>query len=319
MNAPTLAVVLPSFRRLDRLPAAVQEYRRQGADEIVLVLDGPHPGWEAILEASDDVVVIELPVNVGLARARIAGLRAAASDVILAVDDDVVPAPDLVERHRSAHAELTDRVVQGYMPVQLPDTRGPDDAPTFIYSRDYETQVGVWRRTDSGTILRSLWGGNVSLPRDLYLRAEALKPSVRLDYNEDLDLGIRLLALGATAVFDENARASHHHRRGLDAYLRECRSRGWAVRDLELRWDERPAQLTPIVEIPRSYNPILAAAQRRIAARDSGGVLLGAAMTIYRSAGRLRAWSLQDGVARFLRRALAMRGYRLARSATPVG
>ena len=314
--SPSVTVVLPSYRRLDRVPPLIAEYRRQGADQIVVVLDGPHPGWRGALPPPDDCVsVIELATNVGLAVARIEGLRRARGDVILAVDDDVFPGERFVDVHRRFHADGDDRVLQGYMPVALPSRRSRDDAPSFTYARDYEAQVAVWRRSDSGTILRSLWGGNVSIPRGLYERAEASKPSQRLDYNEDLDLGIRLLGLGATAEFDDTARASHHHSRGLRAYMRECEVRGHAVWDLEQRWGERPAQLAPLVVVPASYNRVLAAGQRSLAARDRGGSVQALAVASYRAAGLLGFWKVQDGVSRFLRRALAMRGYRIARTA----
>ena len=312
-QTPSLTVVLPSYRRLAQLPGLIAAYREQGADQIVVVLDGPHPGWQETLGDLDATThVLELDANRGLALARIAGLRAATCQVILAVDDDVRPEPGLVARHREFHRELGDRVLQGYMPVALPSRRGADDAPSYLYARDYEKQAEGWRRGTSTTILRSLWGGNVSLPRELYLRAEATKPSQRLEYNEDLDLGMRLLALGAGAVFDESALATHHHSRGLDGYVRECEARGGAVADLEARWGERPAQLTPLVVIPPSYNRVLARLQRSIASHDTGGAAQATAILTYRAAGLLHIWSLQDGVTRLLRRALVMRGYRLS-------
>ncbi|MET0830734.1 MAG: glycosyltransferase [Microbacterium sp.] len=318
VQQPSLTVVIPSYRRLEQLPSLVASYRAQGADEVVIVLDGPHPGWQQSLADRDEATrVIELDANVGLALARIAGLREATGDVILAVDDDVRPEPDLVGRHREFHRQLDDLVLQGYMPVALPARRGRDEAPTYLYARDYQAQVDGWRRGSSTTILRSLWGGNLSLPRGLYLRAEQVKPSQRLEYNEDLDLGVRLLELGAGAVFDEKALASHHHSRGLDGYMRECEARGGAIADLEDRWGERPAQLTPLVVIPPTYNRVLARVQRSIAARDAGGLAQRLSVLIYRTAGLLWQWKLQDGVARMLRRALAMRGYRLARARTP--
>jgi hypothetical protein len=163
-------------------------------------------------------------------------------------------------------------------------------------------------------VLSSLWGGNVSLPRSLYERAETFAPSVRIDYNEDLDLGLRLARVGAVARFDEHARAAHEHRRGIVAFLRECARRGEAIALLERRWGERPAQLTPMVEIPVGYRRALAHVQRRISARsDDGGwqrVLVG----LYRAAGGAHAWRVQDAITRLLRRAVIMRGYREARA-----
>lgn len=315
-ETPSLAVVLPSFHRLNRLPALVDSYLEQGSDEVIVVLDGPHQGWQSALPDRPRLHVIELPENRGLALARIAGLEAVASDVVLAVDDDVDPDHDLVERHRRFHASHgADAVLQGYMPIERTRHISADQAPTRLYARDYEVQVGVWRRGDSSTILRSLWGGNVSLRRELYERAERLKPSQRLEYNEDLDLGLRLLELGAHATFDESARGIHRHSRGLSAYLRECLARGGAVADLEERWGERPDQLNPTVTIPPGYNKALAFVQRGIAKRDRSGVLQSGVIVIYRAAGAARAWKLQDAVTRLLRRAIIMRGYRLARMA----
>lgn len=308
----TLAVVIPSYRRLERIPSLVREYLAQDADQVIVVLDGPHAGWENILadeRADPRVVITELPENRGLALARIAGLGLVTSDIVLAVDDDVEPKSGLVARHRAFHAALTDRVLQGYMPVALPARRGRDHAPTFLYARDYEAQARGWAGSESSVILGSLWGGNVSLPTDLYRRAEAAKPSVRLEYNEDLDLGRRLEMLGAEAIFDSAARALHHHHRGLDGFRRECLARGGAVRMLEERWGERPAQLTPMVEIPASYNRALAALQRAIAGGDKTFAER-LVVALYRVAGLAQLWPLQDGIARMLRRAYIMRGYR---------
>ena len=196
------------------------------------------------------------------------------------------------------------------MPVSLPSTRGRDDAPSFLYSRDYEKQVANWRRSDSRLILGSLWGGNFSLPRQLYRRAELYMPSQRLEYSEDLDLGLRLMAVGAEASFDEFAAGLHEHHRDFQGFVRECEVRGAAAADLEARWGALPAQLQPLISIPAEYPRGQGWLQRTIAARDSPGALefgLGAA---YRVCGMLGAWRTQDAIARLLRRALAMRGYR---------
>ena len=315
-GTPTLTVVIPSYQRLERLPHLVDVYLDQGADQVVVVLDGPHPGWsDALPDATHNsrLAVVELARNEGLALARIAGLHAATGDVVLAVDDDVVPQPGFVHRHREFHRAGGDRILIGYMPVALPPERGRDDAPTYVYARDYERQADAWRRGGSEVILGSLWGGTLSLPRALYERAEQLKPSIRIEYNEDLDLGLRLQELGATASFDEHAMAWHHQRRDWNAYRRECTARGRAIAALEQRWGRRPAQLTPVVVIPPGYSRQLGWVQRHIARRDRPGLCEHALTLIYRAAGMARRWVIQDGITRLLRRALAMRGYRMAR------
>ena len=220
------------------------------------------------------------------------------------------PQPGLVARHRAFHRTVANGVLLGYMPLDLPQRRGPDDAPSFLYSRDYEKQVEHWRRGDSREILGSLWGGNFSLRRELYQRAEQFMPSPRLEYNEDLDLGLRLIALGAEATFDDRAAGLHQQRRDFDGFVRECAVRGAAAADLEARWGTLPGQLRPLISISAEYARVPAWVQRTIAARDEPGALEFGLRAAYRVFGRLHVWRGQDAVARLLRRALAMRGYR---------
>ncbi|MCU1558922.1 MAG: glycosyltransferase [Microbacteriaceae bacterium] len=314
---PTLSVVMPTRNRLERLPSLVQTYVDQRADEVVVILDGPHEGWRELLAHTarlPGVEIHELEANRGLALARTAGLERARGDIVLIADDDVIPEPGLIDRHRAFHAEHLGHALLGYMPVALPERRGRDQAATFIYARDYENQVALWRESDSVGLLESFWGGNASLPRELYLRAEKFKPSQRLDYNEDLDLGLRLREVGAQAAFDELAKSMHQHSRDFASFTRECVIRGQAVFDLESRWERLPEQLLGLVQIPPTHNRLAAALQRRIGTNDSAGLIEAALGVAYRASGTARAWTVQDTIARFLRRGLAIRGYRMAHS-----
>lgn len=311
--SPTVSVVIPSYRRLANLPSLIECHVLQGADEIVVVLDGPHQGWRTELASAaalEPVRVVELAENRGLALARIAGLEAARGDVVVMTDDDVIPGPGFIARHRAFHGRYRDHVLLGYMPVELPERRGADEAPTYLYARDYEKQADHWRDGDSAVILGSLWGGNVSLPRDLYVRAERLKPSERLEYNEDLDLGLRLIEAGASAMFDEEAKAAHHHRRQFEGFKNECVVRGAAIHDLERRWGRIPDQLLPLIVVPSDYSRYARWVQEAIGERDRPGLIEHGLGLAYRTFGILRLWPLQDAVARLLRRGLAIRGYR---------
>ncbi len=313
---PSLSVIIPSFNRLSRIASLVEAYLAQGADEVVVVLDGPHPGWHEALgsvAALPNVRITELPANVGLALARIAGLRQTEKDVVLIADDDVVPGAGLIARHRDFHDAHPDHALLGYMPVDLPRKRLRDQSASFVYAQDYENQVQQWRDSGPEELLDAFWGGNASLPRHLYLRAEEYKASQRLNYNEDLDLGLRLRAVGALGAFDEQAKAVHQHRRSFASFKRECLVRGEAVADLEVRWDRLPEQLVGLVRVPETHAALAGMLQARIAARDAPGFLESAIDAAYVLFGLARAWRAQDAVARFVRRSLAMRGYRLAK------
>jgi glycosyltransferase involved in cell wall biosynthesis len=314
---PTVSVVMPSRNRLDQIAPLVLTYLELGADEVVVVLDGPHPGWQTALDAfagDDRVQVVELGGRAGLALARVAGLQRAGSEIILLADDDVIPGAGLIERHRQFHAATSRAALLGYMPVALPARRSRDQAPTFLYARDYENQAEEWRRSAGADILTSFWGGNASVERADYLAAEAFKPSTRLNYNEDLDLGLRLRAIGLSGQFDELAVAAHEHRRSFEAFLAECFVRGEAVADLELRWNSVPGQLVQLVAVPAGAGRLVAFVQRRIARRDDPGAIDRSIAAAYRIAGALRLWRVQDDLSRLIRRGIAMRGYRVTKS-----
>ncbi|WP_298459315.1 glycosyltransferase family 2 protein [uncultured Cellulomonas sp.] len=312
----TVSVVIPSYRRPDRLPPLIEAFGRTSADQIVVVLDGPHPGAVDALRALgvDRLTILELPQNVGVARARVAGVEAATGDVVLVADDDVMPgADDVVEAHRRFHETTPRGVLVGYMPVAEPARPGPDDAPTRLYAREYEGAARRWE-ADPGSVLGGLWGGAVSIDTGLFREAEALLPSIRMDYSEDLDLGLRLEQLGATARFDRSVASTHLHRRGWDAFLRESAARGLAAHQLEQRWGRLPVHVAALVQgagVQGRVADVLARAPR-------------AATTVpltvaYRLTGRLGASGPQEAVCRLARRLVAGRTYRSARrGAAPI-
>lgn len=106
--------------------------------------------------------------------------------------------------------------------------------------------------------------------------------------------------------------SEHHHSRSLDGFVRECLARGGAIATLEARWGYRPPQLKPLVTICPGYNRVTALIQGTIGRRDRGGFTQGAVVAVYRMAGVARVWRVQDAATRLLRRAIIMRGYRIA-------
>lgn len=311
---PAISVVVPSYRRAPQVVRCARGFLDDGAEQVVVVLDGIQPESRSALEAIGDprLVIVELEHNVGLALARIRGLRAAAHEVVMLVDDDVEPLPGLVDRHRALHAAGENVVGVGYMPVHLTGDPGHDDAATRIYAREYEETTGRWA-ADGGTVpLGELWNGNVSLRRSLHEAAERGRPSVALAYNEDLDLGLRLAEHGATATFLPDARAVHHHRRSTASLPREAISRGESAAVLEGRWGTLPPSIDDLVN--RRLGPltpvVVAGARSRPVSLALTRVLCGVSR-ILRWVRRYRAEEL---CLRLMRRFLAVGAYHRART-----
>src|SRR5262249_54586326 len=139
-----------------------------GATEIVVVVDGSEDGSFELLTGLAESDPRLRPVRIenrGKEGARQAGLEAASGDVVLFMDDDVLAAPGLAAGHAAAHDGEDGLLVVGYMPVEPPTIRHGGDAPTLLYAAEYENRCRQYE-LDPTLVLKTLWGGNFSMPRE---------------------------------------------------------------------------------------------------------------------------------------------------------
>jgi GT2 family glycosyltransferase len=220
---PSLSVVVPTYRRRASLPALVTNLLDQEPDEVVVVVDGDEDGSVALLDrmAREDRRL--RPVgrdNGGIAAARQTGLDAATGDVVLFVDDDVVPRPGLVTGHRERHRRRRGLVVVGYMPNDPEALSGVEWAIARLYARSYEATVSFYERHPD-RILTRLWGGNFSIERDAARAVGMVSPIRHPRGHEDREFGLRCLQHGLTGRFDRTLRVEHRYRRSLDGFRRD--------------------------------------------------------------------------------------------------
>ncbi len=128
-DAPAVSVVIPTYNRRAQLAQALDGLAKQdpvdGGFEVIVVSDGCTDGTDEYL-ASDDVPVpvtaLRQP-NSGPAAARNRGIDAAQGELVVFIDDDVVPEHDFLAAHLHSHRRRTgdadDLVVVG--PMNTPD------------------------------------------------------------------------------------------------------------------------------------------------------------------------------------------------------
>lgn len=230
-------MVVATHRRRALLAAVLDEVLAATAPaEVVVVDDGSGDGTAELLAeraAAEPRLRPLVTANAGPMAARLAGARFATGDVVLLLDDDVVPARGVVDGHARHHAQAGDLVVIGSMPVAPgPVTR--TSYPRDIYARTYRAHTEFWQ-SDPGRILRTLWSGHLSLRRDAFLALEDALLGVDLGYHEDLELGLLCERAGLRGCFDPSLTSRHLYERTREQFLRDGARSGRGLREVHRR------------------------------------------------------------------------------------
>jgi glycosyltransferase involved in cell wall biosynthesis len=217
---PRLTIQLCTYKRAHLigrvLEALFDQTLADDAYEVVLVNDGSPDDTNAVIErvrplARCTFTTIEQP-NAGLARARNAGIARSRGERIAFIDDDVLPTPVFAAEHLASDDRYGDVIVRG----AVINTESFDALP-----------LPVW--TPANYSANYFWTSNVSLRRSRLDRAGGAFDESFAEYGwEDIELGLRLRALGTKAVFNRYAVAFHYkpRPRGDDvaAKLRQVRA-----------------------------------------------------------------------------------------------
>jgi glycosyltransferase involved in cell wall biosynthesis len=226
---PRVSVVAPTYQRRPALPDFIDPLLADPAlFELVMAVDGATDGTVEYLEQRrrDDprLKVLDLP-NRGVPPTRQAGVEAATGDVVLLMDDDVIAAPGFVSGHARHHVNGERKLVLGYMPNDWRKLPRGRRGIARIYARAYD---GACRRfaTEPDHVLLGLWGGNISMRREDFLRV-GIETEMSLPRGQDdREFGIRVYRAGVKGEFDPSLRAEHRYDRPLDKFRSDCRIQG---------------------------------------------------------------------------------------------
>jgi GT2 family glycosyltransferase len=218
--SPDVSVVIPTFNRRHQLERTLVGLAAQidlrCEFEVIVVSDGSTDDTDDWLRSG----ATPLPVsacyqpNSGPAAARNHGVSAAQGPLVLFLDDDVVPAPDLISTHVRHHRALDDDlVVVGPM-------RTPEDLPLSpwvkweqrMLHKQYDAMVrGDWEATP-----RQFYTANASLARRHLESAGGFDPAFRRA--EDVELAYRLADAGLTFTFVPEAVVLHYAERSFHSW-----------------------------------------------------------------------------------------------------
>jgi GT2 family glycosyltransferase len=259
MARPSISVVLPAFRVRHRIAVTARALEVQSLKaehfEVIFVDDGSDDGTREFLEDWKPPFAYRLianETNQGRSITRNRGWQAATGDVILFLDGDMIPHPNLLETYQAAfasgswdvvsgrrhHIDLTQRgsfddltlaSIAGASSVQelfrpgtshfeaLLAASQPGQVPT--QSR-FEEQIEEVCRLHPKALIRAIAfiTSNVAVTRAALLKTDGFVPL--LSRGEDTDLGMQLAERGARFGFEPAAIAIHPFER-VDASVQE--------------------------------------------------------------------------------------------------
>jgi GT2 family glycosyltransferase len=217
-----ISVIVPTYNRresLRRLLTALASQTHPAEQfEVLVIDDGSTDGTRDLL------ATIQLPfalhaieqAHQGPAEARNLGVEKARAPLVLFLDDDVVPASNLIAVHLATHT------AEGEMAVVIGPMSPPREWKRSAWVRweeeklqsQYDAmQAGLWTATE-----RQFYTANSSLSRALFMRVGGFDSTFKRA--EDVELGYRLRDTGARFVFTKAADVLHYASRSFEGWCR---------------------------------------------------------------------------------------------------
>jgi GT2 family glycosyltransferase len=173
-----------------------------------VVSDGSEDGTCQALEALEVPYSLQIihQANQGQAAARQHGVLKAVGEILLFLDDDMDPCPELLSEHLQVHEKDKAAVVLGH--IKAP----PPSFPHPVFVR-YEERLlaNLYENIQKGTkkpCWEHFYTGNVSVPQKFFWEVGGFDVTMRR--NEDVELGYRLSARKLDFYFAPKAVTIHY-------------------------------------------------------------------------------------------------------------
>ena len=208
--------------------------------EVIVVVDGSTDGTVEMLKSLDMPYRLEYvwqdnagtaatEHSSGVSVARNNGAARATSNVILFLDDDILPMPELLESHLGYYQGDKNVVVLGrLLPADGPGKFAWSRWEERVFTRHYAA-LHEGRRAASGW---RLYSANFSVSRELFESQNGFDVDMGNIRGEDVDLGLRMEQAGAQFRFSWDAAGVHRGFRPFKSWAGSAYILG--VRDIEL-------------------------------------------------------------------------------------
>lgn len=239
------SLVVPTYRRcgsVGRLLSALDAQTLPPDEfEVVVVVDGSEDGTREMVEARVAAYGLRgiWQRNGGRAAACNAGIRATSGDVVVLLDDDMVPAPQCLALHREAHAHAPRLGVVGAAPIVFDST-----SPPLVRYMGAKFNRHLERIARGGQLgFREFYSGNFSIRREVLFEVGLYDETFKVFGNEDGELAVRLLAARVDLVYEPDALAWQHYPKEFAAVARDNVAKGRTAVILARKHPETLARL----------------------------------------------------------------------------
>lgn len=302
-HQPAVSVVIPTYNRRRRLAAALSGLAAQepvdGGFEVIVVDDGSTDGTTDYLSSSMTPlrVTARRQPNSGPAAARNRGIEAAKGELVVFIDDDVVPVPGFLASHLHRHEQTDDDL------VVIGPMNTPADFPLSPWVRWEQSmlykQYDAMKRGDYEATARQFYTGNASVARRHLEAAGGFDTTFRRA--EDVELAYRLAAHGLHFTFVPEAMVLHYAERSFRSWLNAAysygrndvtfgteRGQGWLLDSIgrEFHARHRLVRAVTTVCVPRpraaaAVTAVLSVIARAIGRVDSGAMSAATLSAVY--------------------------------------
>ncbi len=211
---PRISLLVPTHGRPDCVRALLARLQQQTVPdhvfELILVDDGGDPPVAIDVMQFGFACKVVRRWNGGPSAARNTGLALVSAPLVLILNDDAVPAPDLIERHLAAQEKSDGRTaILGTFHFSKPALESP-----FVQVLDQSNLLFAFKSLVHGQKYpwTYFWTCNISLSTDALFNVGGFD---EVNFNraicEDTELGYRLEQAGWSVQYDESCVAEHEH------------------------------------------------------------------------------------------------------------
>ena len=201
-EAFTISVVTPVHGRGDTLRACMEGVRGQNlpADEVIVVANGASDAALDIAREFADKVIIE-EQTLGPAAARNRGVEKSNGTILLFIDADVIPHPDVTEKVVSIFHQYPDlsAIIGSY----------DDDPGRADFMSRYRNLLHHYVHQTSNEEAATFWGACGTIRREAFLEVGGFDEINFADCIEDIDLGYRLRQAGHQIRLQKDLQVKH--------------------------------------------------------------------------------------------------------------